>query len=141
MHTHLHELLINNQCSYYNCSFKGHNPKGTKFIARLWLGYLRKCKFKHSFPDSLKQLCNCGLDIESTAINLFHCIAYFTKSLNLLSIIGNIDNNLLDLCNPVLIKILLFGSNAFDANANTNVLNATIEYVLSTNKFEEEPFQ
>ena len=81
------------------------------------------------------------MDIESTAQYLFHCIAYFTKSLTLLSIIGNIDNNLLDLCNPVLIKILLFGSNSFDANANTNVLNATIEYVLSTNKFEEEPFQ
>ena len=141
MHIHLRELLINNQCSYYNCSFKSHNPKGIKFIARLWLGYLRKRKFKHSFPDSLNQLCNCGLDIESTAQNLFHCIAYFTKSLTLLSIIGNIDNNLLDLCNPALIKILLFGSNSFDANANTNVLNGTIEYVLSTNKFEEEPFQ
>ena len=35
----------------------------------------------------------------------------------------------------------LFGSNLFDSNANTNVLNATIEYVLSTKRFEEPLFQ
>ena len=29
----------------------------------------------------------------------------------------------------------------FDSNANTNVLNATIEYILSTKKFEEPLFQ
>ena len=58
-----------------------------------------------------------------------------------LSTIGNINNNLLDLCEPVLIKTLLFGSNSFDTSANTNVLNATIEYVLSTKRFEESFLQ
>ena len=58
-----------------------------------------------------------------------------------MSTIENIDNNLLDLSEPVLIKTLLFGSNSFDANANTNVFNATIEYVISTEKFEEPLFQ
>ena len=52
-----------------------------------------------------------------------------------------IDNNLLDLCEPVLIRTLLFGSNSFDTDANTNVLNATIEYVLSTKRFDEPLFQ
>ena len=51
------------------------------------------------------------------------------------------DNNLLDLCEPVLIRTLLFGSNSFDTDANTNVLNATIEYVLSTKRFDEPLFQ
>ena len=46
--------------------------------------------------------------------------------------IENIDNNLLDLSEPVLIKTLLFDSNSFDTNANTNVLDTNIEYVLST---------
>ena len=44
----------------------------------------------------------------------------------------NIDVNLLDLSEPVLMKTLLFCSNSFDINANTNVLNATI-------KCSEEP--
>ena len=59
----------------------------------------------------------------------------------LLSTIENIENNLLDLSEPVLIKTLLFGSNSFDTNANTNALNATIEYVLATRRFEEPLFQ
>ena len=66
---------------------------------------------------------------------------YITERCTLLSIIENIGNNLLDLCEPVLIKTLLFGSNSFDTNANTNVLNATVEYVLSTKRFEVSLFQ
>ena len=38
-------------------------------------------------------------------------------------------------------KTLLFGSNSFDTNANTNVFNAIIEYVLYTKRFEEPLFQ
>ena len=58
---------------------------------------------------------------------LLHCPTYITERRTLLSIIENIDNNLLDLCEPVLIRTLLFGSNSFDANAYINVVNATIE--------------
>ena len=65
---------------------------------------------------------------------------YITERRTLLSAI-NSENNLLDLCEPVLIKALPFGINSFDTNANTNVLNATIEYVLSTKRFQEPFFQ
>ena len=51
--------------------------------------------------------------------------------------VGNIDNNLLDLSEAILIKTLLSGSNSF----HTNVLNATIEYVLSTKRSEELLFK
>ena len=54
---------------------------------------------------------------------LLHCPTYITERHTLLSTIGNIDNNLLDLSEPVLIKTLIFCSNLFDTNANTNVLN------------------
>ena len=59
----------------------------------------------------------------------------------LLSTLVNIDNNLLELCEAVLIRTLLFGSNSFDTDANANVLNATIEYILSTKRFDEPLFQ
>ena len=52
-----------------------------------------------------------------------------------------IDNKLLDLCEPVLIKNLLFVGKLFDTNPNANVLNATIEYVSSTKRFEQLFFQ
>ena len=64
-----------------------------------------------------------------------------TERLTLLSTIENIDNNLLDLREHVPIKILLFGSNSFDIHANTKILNATIEYILSTKRFDEPLFQ
>ena len=126
-----------------NSFFISHNPKGIKFITRLRLSlsHLREHKFKHSFQDSLNLFSNCGLDTESTAHYLLHCPTFITERRTLLSIIENIDDCLLELCEPVLIKILPFGSNSFDTNANTNVLNATIEYVLSTERFEEPLFQ
>ena len=66
---------------------------------------------------------------------------YITERHTFLSTIKNIDNNLLHLCEPVLIRTLLFGSNSFDTNANTNVLNATVEYIISTKRFDEPLFQ
>ena len=124
--------------SLFNC----HNPKGIKFITRLRLGlsHLHEHKFKHSFQDSLNPFCSCGLDIESTA-HFLHCPTYIIERRTLLNTLVNIDNTLLDLCEPVLIKTLLFGSNSFDIDANTNVLNAAIEYILSTKTFDEPLFQ
>ena len=81
------------------------------------------------------------MDIESTVHFLFHCPMYITERHTLLSTIENIDNNLLHLCEPVLIRALLFGSNSFDTDANTNVLNATVEYIISTKRSDELLFQ
>ena len=50
----------------------------------------------------------------------------------LLRIIKNIDNNLQDLIEPILIKTVLLASNSFDTNTNTDVLNLTLNYALST---------
>ena len=66
---------------------------------------------------------------------------YITERRTLLSTIENIDNTLLHLYEPVLIRTLLFGCNSFDTDANTNFLNATIEYVICTKKFDEPLFQ
>ena len=52
----------------------------------------------------------------------------------LLRIIKNIDNNLQDLIEPILITTALLASNSFDTNTNTDVLNLTLNYALSTKK-------
>ena len=115
---------------------------GIKFITRLRLGlnHLREHKFKQSFQYSLNPFCSSGLDIESTAHFVLHCPTYIIERRTLLSTLVNTDNNLLDLCEPVLIRTLLFGSNSFDTDANTKVLNATIEYILSTKRLDEPLF-
>ena len=75
---------------------------------------------------------------------MFDCnfdISYIYIYIYIYKTIENIDNNLLDLCEPVLIRTLLFGSNSFDTDANTNVLNATIEDIVSTKRFDKPLFQ
>ena len=70
------------------------------------------------------------MDIKSTAYYFLHCPMYITERRTVLSTIENIENNLLDLPEPTLIKAL------FDSN-----LFATTEYFLSTKRFEELLFQ
>ena len=77
------------------------------------------------------------MDIESSAHFLLRCPMYITERHTLLSTIENIDNNLLHLCEPVLMRTLLFASNSFDTDANTNVLNVAIEYIISIKRFDE----
>ena len=51
-----------------NSVYNSRNPKVIKFVTRLCLGlsHLREHKFKHNFQDSIKPLCNCGYEVEST---------------------------------------------------------------------------
>ena len=126
-----------------NNVFIRHNPEGIKFITRikLVLSHLQEHKFRHSFQNILKPICNCGSDIESSLHYLPHCPTYNTEKHILLSTLKNIDSNLLDFVEPILIETLLFDGNSFDINTNTNVLNAAIEHILSTKRFDTGFFQ
>ena len=58
----------------------------------------------------------------------------------LLNTISQIDNKLLDSNESNLIKHLLFGDPSKDAETNTEILNATVNYVLTTKRFDERLF-
>ena len=53
----------------------------------------------------------------------------------LLSTIKNIDCRLLDVT-----ETLISGKGTVDAHTNTEILNATIDYILTTKKFDESLF-
>ena len=55
----------------------------------------------------------------------------------LLSVIKNIDCRLLDVTEAVLIKTLSFRNRSVHAHTNTQILNATIKYILTTKRFNE----
>ena len=59
----------------------------------------------------------------------------------LLSTIKSIDCRLLDMTETVLIKTLLLGNCSVDAHTNTKILNATIEYISTTKRFDESLFR
>ena len=47
---------------------------------------------------------------------------------------------MLDVTETVLIKTLLFGNCSVDGHTNTQILNTTIEYILTTKRFDESRF-
>ena len=94
---------------------------------RLDLSRLQKRKFNNTFQDLLNRICNCGLVIESSLECFLSCPTYNTERHTLLGTLKNVNNNLLDLTDPILTKTLLFLSDSFDINTNTSILDATIE--------------
>ena len=98
---------------------------------------MREHKFKHNFQDCLNPICSCGLDIESTSHFLLHCPTFNDERYTLLSILNNIDCKFLELTKSSLSQTLLLGNTLSDTEKNTLILNATTEYILSTDRFEE----
>ena len=124
-----------------NKIFECHNPKGIKLVTRLRLGLspLREYKFKHSFQNTLNPLCSCGLDIETTSHYFLHCPLFYAERSFLLSSINEIDSTILNKNESVVTLILLNGDQSFKDEVNLLILNATIDFVLPTNRFDE-PF-
>ena len=96
-----------------------------KIVARL--RHLREHKFKHSVQDLVNPIF--GLDIDSSLRYPVHYPTCNSERHTLLNTLKNIDSNLLDLTKSILTTTLLFGSNYFDINTNTNILNATMNLV------------
>ena len=122
----------------YNC----HNPKGIKLLTRLRVvvSHLREHKFKHSFQDTLNPICNCGEDIETTSHYLLHCPDYLQERKTLLNTISCIFPNIFDFNNDQLTEVLLYGKEDLDNINNTSMLNATINYLIETKKFNAQHF-
>ena len=51
--------------------------------------------------------------------------------------IKSINGGILDLSGAVVKKILLFGDNTLSASSNTLISNSTIDYVISTKRFDD----
>ena len=58
----------------------------------------------------------------------------------LLTTIKNIGCRLQDMMETVSKKTLLFGNCSVDAHINTQILNATIKYILTTKRIDESLF-
>ena len=117
--------------------------KGIKLITRLTLGlsHLREHKFKHSFQDTLNALCNFGQDIESTTHFFLHFPLFFNERHTLLSTIRSLDSKLLDFTDYDLTQTLLFGVTSQTSSNNFKIINASIDYILSSKRFDEPLFK
>ena len=115
-----------------------HNSNGIKLLTslRLGLSHLREHKFKPSFQDCLNRLCLCGNEIETSTHYLLHCLTYKNERMTLLNKIKSINCSILESSDAAVTKILLFGDKTLSNSSNTLILNSTIKYIISTQRFE-----
>ena len=107
---------------------------------RVGLSHLREHKFKHIFQDTLNPICNSGEDIETTSHYLLHCPDYLYERKTLLKTVSCIVPNIFNLNNDQLTEIHLHGKEDLDNINNTSILNATINYLIETKRFNAELF-
>ena len=125
--------------SFFDC----HKRKGIKLITSLRLGvsHLREHKLKHGFQDTINPLCNCGQDIESFTHFFLHCPFFINKRRTLLSTIRSLDSKLFDCTNYDLTQTLLFRNTSQISSNSFKIINAAIDYILSSKRFDKALFQ
>ena len=123
-----------NPNSIFNC----HNPKAIKCLSRIRLGlsHLREHKFKYRFQDTLIPTCGCGSDIETPCHYLISCPIFDAERNTLLNNIGQIATCILNLNHSQITHVLLYGDSSLKNETNTEILNSTMNYILSTKRFE-----
>ena len=121
-----------------NSIFNIHNPYGIKLLTRFRLGlsHLRDHKVRHCFQDTLNPLCDCGNDTEITTHFLLRCPSFHTPRETLLKNIRNINEQILSHGEGQLIQTFLYDNPNFNFTVNRLILNAKIEYPISTERFK-----
>ena len=85
----------------------------------------------------MNPLCACGYDIENTCHFLLHCPNFLTERNTLLNKITNIDSNILNQADATIIKIFLFGNSKYSNEINLQILNASVDFILTSIRFDE----
>ena len=83
----------------------------------------------------------CGKDIESTSHFLLQCSLFRNERQVLMNKIRDIDSSLIDQNENSLCYTLLFGKENMNDRENTHILKATIDYILSAEKFNVPLFE
>ena len=78
--------------------------------------------------------------LKQIRIFFLYCPLFTNQRRSLLSTGNDIDSSLTNTNDSILTRILLFRKASLDTSANTLLLNAEMDYIISTNRFEESIF-
>ena len=114
------------------------NTMGIKCFTRLRLGFshLKEHKFKHNFQDSVDPLCSCGIETESTKHFLLHCANFSIQRKTLFDKLTELNIDVLTRNDDYIVKTLLLGQQDFDNATNKILLEATIDFITATERFD-----
>ena len=125
-----------------NSIFNLYNPLGIKFLTRLRLDFshLNEHRFRHNFEACLTPLCTCSQTTESTLHFFLHCHHYKDLRTDLFNDIKSIDKSIVNFPDETLLKTLLYGDSKLTSSENFKLLEATIKYILASNRFNVSLF-
>ena len=83
----------------------------------------------------------CGKDIEATNHFLLQCSLFLNERQVLMNKIRDIDSSLIDQNENFLCYTPLFGKKNMNDSENIHILKTTIEYILSTGRFNIPLFE
>ena len=102
------------------------------------MSHLREHEFRHNFQDAINLQCSCSLEIESTYSFFMRCQNFITPRTNLMNELRKLESSILNLDEISLTKVPLYGDSKFENKLNKKMLLASINFVLSTKRFESQ---
>ena len=120
-----------------NSIYNIYNPLGVKYLTRLRIGFshLKELEFKHNFQDSIDPMYSCSSDIETTIHFFLHCANFNIQIQTIFDKKVTIDANILIENKDSIVNTVLFGKPNCENFINKAMLNASIGYILSTERF------
>ena len=85
-------------------------------------------------------MCSCSSAIETTIHFFLHCANFNIQRQTPFDKIGTIDAHILTETEDSIVNTLLFGKQNSENSFNKAMLNASIEYILSTERFNNPLF-
>ena len=83
----------------------------------------------------MNPLCSCSLEIENALDYLLHCHYFSQNRISLMNSVKSVSENFNSLSDNVKKDVLLYGDSQLDENKNKFILEATLCYIKSTERF------
>ena len=121
-----------------NSIFDACDPVGIQLLTRLRLGlsHLRHHKFRHNFNDTLDPLCPCNNELETVSHFYLQCHFFNNERTDLMNELQKINVIITNYDQASLTNLLLYGTNILSDEINTKILNLSINYIVTTKRFE-----
>ena len=113
------------------------NPLRLKLLAHLRLGlsHQNEHRFNHNFEDCINPQCSFSLEVESSAHFFLHCHNFVNIRNTLLNKLSSISYDSSSCSDRSLAKLILYGYPKFPFQQNSDIINASIEYIINSKRF------
>ena len=108
---------------------------------RLDLSHLNEHRFHHNFQDCMNPLCSWSLEIENTLHYLLHCHHFSPNRIVLMNSVVSVLSDFESLSDNTKKDVLLYGEPSIDQNKNKFILEVTLTFIKSSERFSRSLFE